>query len=105
MQLTKGLAQSADATPAPWTIRRGRPIYRTLPGETVREFHAFVPTNADARSKIVVLVHGISTNAAEHVVRFAQEAERHGAILVAPLFEKAVYGKYQQVVDPKRGMR
>lgn len=50
-------------------------------------------------------MHGISENACEQLLRFAPEAEARGAVLVAPLMRRAVFGQYQQIVDPKSGIR
>lgn len=84
---------------------RGRPVYRSIAGDPERNYYIFVPDDADETSNVVVLVHGISNNAIEHIVRFAEQAKRHNAILVAPVFCKQLYGQYQQVVDRKRGAR
>lgn len=86
-------------------LSRGRPVYCSIPGNPDRNYYIYVPDNADATSNVIVLVHGISNNAIEHIVRFAEQAKRHNAILIAPVFCKELYGQYQQVVDRKRGVR
>jgi pimeloyl-ACP methyl ester carboxylesterase len=83
----------------------GKPIYRHFPGDPVREFYVYVPNGVSKQTSIAILVHGISGNAAEQILRFASEAERRGSVLIAPLFERAKYGKYQQVVDRNSGIR
>lgn len=84
---------------------RGRVVYQAIPGSPVREYFVYVPHHADAHSPVIVLVHGIARNAVEHVFRFRGEADRSGAILIAPHFAKDAYSQYQQVVDPRSGIR
>lgn len=86
-------------------LHRGRPVYRSIAGDPERSYYIFVPDDADETSNVIVLVHGISNNAIEHIVRFAEQAKRHNAILVAPVFCKQLYGQYQQVVGRKRSVR
>ena len=74
------------------------PMHVRLDGEPCREYFAFVPPQSEGRIPLV-LVHGISRNAAELVIRFAPFAERLGVPLVAPLFRKADFGMYQQLLD------
>lgn len=83
----------------------GRSIFRSHPGTPAREYFTYLPHNANAASPVVVLVHGIARNAAEHILRFQTQADRVGAILVAPLFIKEAYGQYQQVIDQRTGAR
>lgn len=64
----------------------------------------YIPASRPA-ARIVVLMHGISENACELVLRFASQAEEAGAVLVAPLMRRAVFGQYQQLIDPRRGIR
>lgn len=85
--------------------RRGRAVFRSLAGSPAREYFVHVSRSADEKSPVVVLVHGITRNAAEHIFRFGPLAEETGAILVAPLFAKEPYGQYQQLADPKSGVR
>lgn len=95
----------AGCVPISEVLPSGRPVYRLLPGEPAREFYIYVPAEANKSSAIAIVVHGISGNAAEQLMRFASEAEKNGTVLIAPLFDKAKYGKYQQVVDRKTGAR
>lgn len=83
----------------------GRSVFRSYPGTPLREYFTYFPHNANATSPVVVLVHGIARNAAEHILRFQTEADRAGAILVAPLFVREAFGQYQQVVDQRTGIR
>ncbi|NJS15380.1 MAG: alpha/beta hydrolase [Sphingopyxis sp.] len=47
---------------------------------------------------VLFVVHGISRNAAEIAARFAENPAFNGWNIVAPLFEKGRFGKYQQMV-------
>lgn len=80
------------------------PQYLQLPGEPIREYFAFVPRGSEG-SPPLVLVHGISRNAAEMILRFGAEAERYKVPLVAPLFRKGNYGMYQQLLDRRSRVR
>lgn len=87
-----------------FALRQARAQYRSLPGKPTREFFLYVPGSRPAR-RVVVLMHGISENACEQILRFAPEAEKRGAVLVAPLMQRAIFGRYQQLVDPRTGIR
>lgn len=86
-------------------LPRGRPVFDSFAGDPEREYYVYVPLSAGQNAGIAVLIHGISCNAAEQLLRFAGEAERQGTVLVAPVFERTKYGKYQQVIDRKAGIR
>lgn len=89
----------------------GRPLYRTVAGLPTREYFLYIPESLQASperqqaARVVVLMHGISENACEQILRFAHQAEKAGAVLVAPLMRRAVFGQYQQLVDPRLGTR
>lgn len=85
-------------------LQPARALYRSLPGAPVREFFIYLPASRKP-DHIVVLMHGISENACEQLLRFAPEAEARGAVLVAPLMQRAIFGQYQQLVDPRSGIR
>jgi pimeloyl-ACP methyl ester carboxylesterase len=74
------------------------PTYLRLGGAPCREYYSLIPPGSE-RLAPLVLVHGISRNAAELVIRFAPFAEKFGVPLIAPLFRKAEYGMYQQMLD------
>lgn len=85
-------------------LQPARTLYRSLPGTPAREFFIYLPASRKP-DHIVVLMHGISENACEQLLRFAPEAEARGAVLVAPLMQRALFGQYQQLVDPRSGIR
>ncbi len=63
------------------------------------------PPVAEERPPILVAVHGISRNAAEHAEAFSAVAARHGAVLLAPLFPKDLFPDYQRLGRRGRGLR
>lgn len=85
--------------------RGPRPQFLRAPGDPEREYYAFVPPSPRVGAEPLVLVHGISRNAAELVLRFSALAVRWGVPLIAPLFRREAFGQYQQGVDSKRGLR
>lgn len=90
--------------PAP-ALPRARVHYLYLPGAPDRAYYVFCPRHLAPAAEPLVLVHGISRNAAELISRFADTADRIGIPLIAPLFTQDAYGQYQQVIDRKRGVR
>ena len=89
-------SQGCDGWPHPQHVR--------LQGDVPREYYALVPAGSED-SPPLVLVHGISRNAAELVTRFAAAAERFKVPLIAPLYRKNHYGMYQQLVDRRSRRR
>lgn len=85
-------------------LPKGRPLFLTTPGEPIREYFAYIPETSEAK-RLVVLMHGISENACEQIIRFAVPAEHAGAVLIAPLMRRSNFGQYQQLIDPLRGIR
>lgn len=79
--------------------------YYETPGPEPRQFFLYRPETARPGAPLVVSVHGIARNAAAHAYRLMAEAEQYGLNVVAPLFEKEIYGQYQQLEDPKTGVR
>ena len=82
-----------------------RPAFRRLQGDPAREYYALVPADVDLSLPPLVLVHGITRNAIEQILRFAPLAARLRVPLIAPLFARRTYGQYQQVIDLKRRIR
>ncbi|MEQ1616942.1 MAG: hypothetical protein ABL883_01190 [Terricaulis sp.] len=75
------------------------------PGPVLREFFLYRPSIERAGAPLVVSVHGIARNAPAHTYRLIEEAERYGLTVAAPLFAKEKYGQYQQLQDPRSGVR
>ncbi len=64
-----------------------------------------MPAEPGPGTPVVVAVHGISRNAADHHAAFAGLAQSCGAILVVPLFEAAEFRDYQRLGRDGRGRR
>lgn len=61
-------------------------------------YYYHVPPALTPDSPVIVSVHGISLNAAEHLVQMRGEAERAGALLIAPWFDRTHYRGYQRLL-------
>jgi len=59
--------------------------------------------NARPGQSVLVVVHGISRNAAEIAARFAAHPEFAKITIIAPLFAKRTFGQYQQLQTRKAG--
>jgi pimeloyl-ACP methyl ester carboxylesterase len=86
-------------------VRARKAAYHELAGPVCRRFFFYRATNEVPGAPLLVSVHGIARNAAAHVYKLIDEAERLGLSIVAPLFEKNLYGQYQQLVDTGSGAR
>jgi pimeloyl-ACP methyl ester carboxylesterase len=89
----------------PTCMIQGRPHFRTLEGLPNREYFLYVPTAISVDARVLVLVHGISRNAIEQMMQFADLASRSNVVLVAPLFSHEAYRGYQLVIDRRRRTR
>lgn len=89
------VVQAAAAMIGSCTMPCGRMFFHAL--DALPGFGAFIyiPNAGIRDARATVLVHGITRNAAEHVLRFAALAEKHQTILVAPLFSRALFPRYQ----------
>lgn len=84
----------------------GRMFFHAL--DSVARFGAFIylPRAGIRDDRATVLVHGITRNAAEHVLRFAPFAEQHQTCLIAPLFNRDVFPRYQTLgVKDRRSLQ
>lgn len=103
--LASGPATLAGDTMPENRLPSGKLVFATAPGKPLREYYYYIPASAGPGSELLVLVHGITRNAAEYISRFRDAADAHGLILVAPLFTKRRFGQYQQVVAGRRRIR
>jgi pimeloyl-ACP methyl ester carboxylesterase len=60
------------------------------------DYFAYVPRTVSPYSGLLVTVHGIERKALQHAIRFAQLAEEHSLIVLAPLFSKRRLPRYQR---------
>ena len=113
--LCASLAPSAHAVPPPrHPVLVGGLRDRPSPGVLARLrlaseprqlYYVYRPRTALAGAPLVIAVHGISRNARRHAERLAPLAERYGAVLVAPLFDKRRFPDYQRLGREGRGER
>ncbi len=80
----------------PQAVKPGIMLRRSLEGMPM-EYFAYVPTRGQRHNRVFVTVHGISRNAEEHLRGFIAQAERYGAVALAPLFTKESFPRYQQL--------
>lgn len=79
--------------------------FRSIPGVVPRDYFYHVPAEIRPGSPVIVSVHGISMNAAEHMVRLRGIAEANGAVIIAPHFSRKAYPRFQQLQDIRSGTR
>lgn len=77
------------------------PQFFTVPATPARRYYAVIPENCAIDAVPLVVVHGISRNAAELALRFGELAALNGIPVIAPLFERGSFGRYQHVRDPE----
>ena len=68
-------------------------------------YHLYIPRHRARCSRILVSVHGVSRNAAEHIELLRGLADRHGVVLVAPLFDAESFTDYQRLGRKGAGPR
>lgn len=78
------------------SVEKGTVFVCTLDG-TPLQYFAYVPTGGQKDGRVFVSIHGISRNAEEHLQGFKAEAERFGAVMIAPLFPLADFPRYQRL--------
>ncbi len=79
------------------SLQPGKIHRRAIDGMSQMEYFIYRPTSTPDSSKVLYSIHGISRNAEEHVERFIGQAESHGATIVAPLFIKDQFPRYQRL--------
>lgn len=97
-------SQPDESFPGP-PPRRGELVERKLVGEPSLDYWLYVPRGEIRGAPVLVTVHGISRNARIHAESFAQLAERHGAVLLAPRFSSREFGDYQRLGRTQLGPR
>ncbi|MGB3213100.1 MAG: hypothetical protein WBB19_20525 [Desulforhopalus sp.] len=79
------------------TLYPGKIYHRTIDGMSQMNYIVYVPSERRDESRIMYTIHGISRNAQEHIEGFIPQAERYGAVVIAPLFPKNNFPRYQQM--------
>ncbi|MFZ5637462.1 MAG: alpha/beta hydrolase [Pseudomonadota bacterium] len=83
--------------------RGTHPYARTPDGIPECSYFVHRPQGEHDRSRLLVAVHGITRNALEHAMVFRRWSERLGVAVVAPLFPRAGYRRYQ-TLEGRRGI-
>jgi len=71
--------------------------YRTTRGSTKISYYLSTPKSWSEGLRVLVSVHGISFNAAEHAMHFSRLCQQLGLVLVAPVFAAADFPRYQRL--------
>lgn len=79
------------------TIQPKKIHHRKIHGMSQMEYFVYIPDSHRDSRNILFTIHGISRNAKEHIHGLIPQADRHGTILVAPLFLKTNFPRYQQL--------
>lgn len=83
---------------APIESDKGQSGFHSFGDPVVRRYYYHVPARITHDSPVIVSVHGISLNAAEHMVRMRDVADRLGAVIIAPWFDRKQYRGYQTLL-------
>ncbi len=81
------------------------PVFTTLREDARLGYWLQAPPSPGGGAPILVVVHGISRNAAEHAEAFRAVAAECGMALVAPLFSRELFPDYQRLGRRGRGLR
>ena len=105
-----GLVQACEPgegwpTAAEAPIVAGELTGRTAPGEPPVSYFVYEPKRGGDGAPLLLCVHGISRNAAEHAHGFLAAAERYGVVLGLPLFHDPPFSDYQRLGRRKKGAR
>ena len=79
------------------TLQPGKIYHRSIDGMSQTNYFVYIPKETTAEKRILYTIHGISRNAEEHIQGFIAQAERYGAIIIAPLFPREAFPRYQQL--------
>lgn len=69
---------------------------RIIDGMQPLEYFCYLPNQLQP-GRAMISVHGISRNAQEHVQGFIAQAEKYGAIIIAPYFPRDNFRRYQRL--------
>ena len=86
--------------PRPGTVEKMRLIH-----DPQQAYYIFVPNTGGKNRSVFISVHGVRRRAKDHANEFAGFAERHGVVLVAPLFPKNRFSDYQRLGKSRKSAR
>ncbi len=87
------------------TLNRQKILALTTQDEQGYPYYIFIPENISKSPKIFVSIHGITRNAAEHCLRYAQEFDFEDTIIITPLFSKERFKHFQILRADEHGNR
>ena len=79
----------------------GQLLFRRLVADPAQWYFLYLPHCAWYTAPVLACVHGITRNAHELAMHFMPAAERHGVMLVVPLFAKDRHRRYQRLGDER----
>jgi len=79
------------------TLHPGKIYHRNITGMSQMDYIAYIPRERRDETKIMYTIHGISRNALEHIQGFVPQAERYGSVMIAPVFLRNNFPRYQQL--------
>jgi pimeloyl-ACP methyl ester carboxylesterase len=68
-------------------------------------YHLLLPRERHPDGRVLVSIHGVSRNAEEHIELLRPLADRHGVLLVAPVFAADRFRDFQRLGRKGRGPR
>ncbi len=86
-------------------LKRQKVIALNTEDEFAYPYYIFVPENITETPEILVTIHGITRNAAEHCLRYSQKFELGNTIIIAPLFSKEEFKHFQILRANDQGNR
>lgn len=98
-------AATADARAGRQAPQAGVVAEMHLADDARQRYFLYVPRGDSAGRRIFVAIHGISRNAEEHAREFSRLADRHGLVVVAPLFDEERFPDYQRLGRSGKGER
>lgn len=84
-------------------LKRGVVLHRTVEYLACQSYLLYLPAARKKRHNVLVLVHGQGRNVEVMVDIFRTYAEKHDAILIAPIFDKDISSGYQRLGLKQRG--
>ena len=78
-------------------MKHGRGVRRRTRDSAGHRYLLYLPAAHDRSTRVLVLVHGKSGGAEELVEIFRQNADLHGAMLVAPVFHDGTFPQFHQL--------
>ncbi len=100
------LTESMDVKPGRiGHLRNSRVCVLTTGGRSELDYFVYLPATERQTGEILLSVHGLGRNAAEHAFRFAPYAEELGFCIIAPYFSRSRHRYFQKLATGVSGDR